>query len=397
MSLPIAPPPLHVEDDYAAADPARKRFSQKSSLSRYLSLPNLRRKSSKLPQPSNQSEQGDIQEDAEEFAPHHVPEATGATQNTITLHGPDNRDEPCEQDRYEWAILYENQRGMTVFSIPYYSKLSLLPNDPPPFTMPNTSSKRSNQPPLSLTEYPLPDGRWRWVSKAWMIDMRSDTGEVQHDGFEYNWVFRQHKWRAEVGPLSAGGWVRRRRWVRLMMRPGQKKQDLNESERSSLAVPSSGDRQSSGSLHSSLHPSSAERSNAAVDAALDSVWMGETEEDWNRCHSLLKRFDRDGRKLEIWKWWLSYYPANARPDVKGKGREHPTVAAEEAPPIPKQWIAAVVKTHADSILHMFIYPDSRAELLHLFKLTMPEVFEELGLGQSQPEFWSYGNEEAADT
>ena len=113
---------------------------------------------------------------------------------------------------------------MTLFSIPYYSALSLLPTDPSPFTLPNTSQKRSEQPPITLDAYPLPDGDWRWVSRTWMIDMRnSDSSIVQHDGFEYNWVFRQRKWRAQVGFLSAGGWVRRRRWVRLMMRPSKNK------------------------------------------------------------------------------------------------------------------------------------------------------------------------------
>jgi hypothetical protein len=146
-----------------------------------------------------------------------------------------------DKDVYRWAIIYENQRGyafhicpcnfaehliqflfsITIFSTAYYSGLSLLPSDPLPFTIPCSSAKRSKQPKVSLTEYPLPDGTWRWVSKTWMIDMRSDSGEVQHDGFEYNWRFRQNNWNSEVGTLSIGGWVRRRRWVRLMMRPAQ--------------------------------------------------------------------------------------------------------------------------------------------------------------------------------
>ena len=63
---------------------------------------------------------------------------------------------------------------------------------------------RSEQPPLSLESYPLPDGNWHWVSRCWMIDMRTDTGEVQHDGFEYNWFFRRHNWRAQIGSFNAG-------------------------------------------------------------------------------------------------------------------------------------------------------------------------------------------------
>src|SRR6266511_997646 len=105
--------------------------------------------------------------------------------------------------------------------MPYYSSLSLLPTDPAPYTLPDASNQEpSHQPPVTLTTYPLPDGTWRWVSRSWMIDMRSEStqGQVQHDGFEYNWVFRKHNWKAQVGPLNAGGWVRRRRWVRLMVR-----------------------------------------------------------------------------------------------------------------------------------------------------------------------------------
>ncbi|KAF8350060.1 hypothetical protein F5887DRAFT_858528, partial [Amanita rubescens] len=110
---------------------------------------------------------------------------------------------------------YAHKIRLTLFSTRCYSHRSLLPMDPAPFTLPSTSFSRSKQPFKSLNDYQFPDGTWRWVSKSWMIDMRSDSGEVQYDGFEYNWFFRRHHWRAEVGPLSAGGWVRRRRWIRL--------------------------------------------------------------------------------------------------------------------------------------------------------------------------------------
>ncbi|KDN50314.1 hypothetical protein RSAG8_01650, partial [Rhizoctonia solani AG-8 WAC10335] len=141
------------------------------------------------------------------------------------------------RDIYEWAVLYENQRGITIFSIPYYSKLSLLPNDPPPFTVPNEPTghgkgkygqRTTLRAPGGLADYQLPDPTWRWVSKYWMVDMRGD-GEVQQDGYEYNWCFRSNGWRASIGSFNAGGWVRRRRWVRLMMRPANTGSPLSPS------------------------------------------------------------------------------------------------------------------------------------------------------------------------
>ncbi|KIK93743.1 hypothetical protein PAXRUDRAFT_144397, partial [Paxillus rubicundulus Ve08.2h10] len=115
--------------------------------------------------------------------------------------------------------------SITIFSTPFYSRLSLLPTDPQPFTIPSSNNNRARQPNVSLTNYPLPDGTWRWVSKAWMIDMRTDLGGVQHDGFEYNWLFCKKHWHADSGKFGAGAWVRRRRWVRLMMRPAKRKFD----------------------------------------------------------------------------------------------------------------------------------------------------------------------------
>ncbi|KAL1761925.1 hypothetical protein FB107DRAFT_200137 [Schizophyllum commune] len=95
------------------------------------------------------------------------------------------------QDKFQWAVLYENQRGFTFFSIPYYSSMGLLPFDPAPFTAPqfpatvpsssapvNTAPKRGrvrSQGTLSFNEFPLPDGTWRWLSKKWMVDMSSDA------------------------------------------------------------------------------------------------------------------------------------------------------------------------------------------------------------------------------
>jgi len=194
---------------------------------------------------------------------------------------------------------------MTLFSIPYYSALSLLPTDPSPFTLPNTSQKRSEQPPITLDAYPLPDGDWRWVSRTWMIDMRnSDSSIVQHDGFEYNWVFRQRKWRAQVGFLSAGGWVRRRRWVRLMMRPSKNKPcaDLWGSTSSSSF---------SNRVRLLCHSTALSNLTSTSELHLATVWRG-NEDDWNRCRLLMLRCTRDGHKLDLWRIWLGCHQPSYR-------------------------------------------------------------------------------------
>lgn len=152
--------------------------------------------------------------------------------------------------------------------------------------------------------------------------MRSDSGEVQHDGFEYNWMFRTHKWRAEVGSLSAGGWVRRRRWVRLMMRPAKHRHRRHGEGNGGQSTPTTttgssftgllspaGHRHSVGS---SLLPPSIKSLNADnLDDVTDiaDIWLkDDVEDNWAKCRILMKRLGRDGRILEMWKLWLPSHP-----------------------------------------------------------------------------------------
>jgi hypothetical protein len=125
--------------------------------------------------------------------------------------------------------------------------------------------------------------------------------QVQQDGFEYNWMFRNRGWRAQLGPLSSGGYVRRRRWVRLMMKPA------TLSPHSSTSLPVSA-ASSSGNL--SYRPS------VEIDLSKDipverldqevllNVWKGDAEGDWERCRKVLKDLGRDGKRLEAWRLWL---------------------------------------------------------------------------------------------
>jgi hypothetical protein len=188
---------------------------------------------------------------------------------------------------------------VTIFSSAYYSRLGLFPYDPPPYTVPEADGRRDRQPEVSLHDYPLPDGTWRWVSTSWMVDMRSE-GEVHYDGFEYNWLFRRHKWRPEPGVLSAGGWVRRRRWVRLMMRPACPAA-IEQSER---GVPST----ISPLIRYSVPPDS---SALELETEKVMVWRGDLD-DWKRCHHLMARLNRDGTKLELWREWLGVSPRARR-------------------------------------------------------------------------------------
>ncbi|TDL28439.1 hypothetical protein BD410DRAFT_780942 [Rickenella mellea] len=281
------------------------------------------------------------------------------------------------EDTYRWAILYENQRGITMFSMPHYSRQSLLPIDPPPFTIPMTPpstsdanrTKRTNskaeQPSVSLEDYPLPDGKWRWLSKTWMIDMQGD-GAVQHDGFEYNWIFRSKNWRPTVGHLSAGGFVRRRRWVRLMVKPG-------------MAASARGD-----GAHQAGNESPAESSADAISIRsreCRDVWRGD-DGDWQRCHHLMRMLERDGRKLEVWKGWLGVGQIGGTD--KGKRRQW----TEDAEPLPsevlnalesgkefkmpgssfrpnKEHVATVLRSNGTELLGLFVYPASRLEFVKL--------------------------------
>lgn len=179
--------------------------------------------------------------------------------------------------------------------------------------------------------------------------MRSDSGEVQHDGFEYNWLFRRHNWRAQIGSFNAGGWVRRRRWIRLMVRPAKpRKKDL-EVIGSSIASPDPNSsikpsyRLSTVSTFSPSTNTNLSRSSSRwSQIEPDEVWQGDPEGDWQRCRSLLKHIGRDGRKLELWKLWLGYYHPEHKDKFLGhyKGKQRQKQWTEDEGPLPSELAAA---------------------------------------------------------
>ncbi|KAF5390268.1 hypothetical protein D9757_002933 [Collybiopsis confluens] len=286
--------------------------------------------------------------------------ATDAT--TIKLDASASPSQDSDPDLYHWAVVFENQRGLTLFSVPYYSSSGLLPSDPAPFTMPSAVSlKRAHQPDVSLKEYPLPDGNWRWVSNSWMVDMRSDDGQVQHDGFEYNWIFRQHHWRPHVGPLSAGGWVRRRRWIRLMMRPGKTRRRATEEQDSMNGAPAptatyptarnswNGWDKSLSTSVPSLHANERD--------TMPEVLQGNIEAEWFMCRNLLRAASSDGAKLELWKRWLGLSETEGIPSTD--------IDTNSVIP-PMEYVIAVLRAKLTNIIwNFFIFPESRRSFVEL--------------------------------
>ncbi|KAG8881504.1 hypothetical protein FRB98_004287 [Tulasnella sp. 332] len=376
------------------------------------------------------------------------------------------------KDLYRWAVMYENQRGFTLFSTPHYGSRSLFPSDPPPFTVPSSQINAKDtstftKSPCSLRDYQLPDARWQWLSKNWMVDMRGD-GEVCSDGFEYNWAFRSNDkgWRPYPGHVSTGGWVRRRRWLRLMMRPADKRSD-EVGVKYTVSQEAKEPDVSQGGIQVGGVPA---RQWSTISEEMK-TWQGDVAADWDRCHKLMRSTNRDGRRLELWVDWLG---VGRTPEAKGlvngdymtaatatanlagveKTQEKnavPTICVDHdlspaspvengivsddefytprpMPPGAEQmeWILAVLREHVrfilkldvagylpptfnqqgNTILSLFIFPDSRAHFIELLNAASidtslvtgathgpydPNHVITMPRSPSLPEFWSQRN------
>lgn len=174
-----------------------------------------------------------------------------------------------------------------------------------------------------------------------MVDMRSE-GQVHYDGFEYNWFFRRYKWRPEPGSFSAGGLVRRRRWVRLMVRPARpiEKRDNGDGQNPAITLPST---------RYSIVPDDGARE---LEAAKAMVWGGEPN-DWERIHYFMVRWNRDGTRLELWRKWLGIPPQTRQRKVWSEDEysspsEEQNEQATKALPLEetqRESLAAVVRDH----------------------------------------------------
>ena len=104
-------------------------------------------------------------------------------------------------------VLYENQRGLFLCGLPYYSSQSLLNFDPAAWTVGGTDYTES---PVNITNAQVPDPTWAWAWPNWYADMGHDVDE---EGWEYSFSFRQgFAWHGTHPWWHA--WVRRRRWLR---------------------------------------------------------------------------------------------------------------------------------------------------------------------------------------
>jgi len=191
--------------------------------------------------------------------------------------------------KYEWDYVMEHQRGFRFLSTPLFSGAGLLPMDPPPFATIGPAPI-----PCSLEDFQLPSPEWRWAGDGWCVDMRGD-GEVQEDGFEYNWWFRQKGWRPMIGFWSTGAYVRRRRWMRLRY----------------LTPPET----------SAKEPSSPPASPPHHDEL----------QGWERLKSKMKDTELDRERLDIIETWL---------DESGSNED-------------------VLREHWTEVLQMFVFPMSR--------------------------------------
>lgn len=103
-------------------------------------------------------------------------------------------------------VLYENQRGAFLCGIPLFSPLTLLNFDPPAWM--NGLGQFS---PVDVHSAQVPDPTWEWVWDRWHVDM---SGDVDQDGWEYNFVFHNNSASWHGTKVWFHAFVRRRRWLR---------------------------------------------------------------------------------------------------------------------------------------------------------------------------------------
>lgn len=122
-------------------------------------------------------------------------------------------------------ILHENQRASSVFSNlgltrPSFSASSLFKTDARGPWCDHATGQRKQKDDVKLPTSPTssPDqSHWFWLTD-WQIDY-SDPRVDPTSGWQYAKTFEEEddRW-TPVAPSSGSGWVRRRRWVRVMKR-----------------------------------------------------------------------------------------------------------------------------------------------------------------------------------
>lgn len=106
-------------------------------------------------------------------------------------------------------VLYENQRGLFLCGIPFYSANSLLNFDPSGW---QTSTFQDS--PVNITNAQVPDPSWAWDWRSWYVDMSHDVDE---EGWEYSFSFSPNfAWHGNHPWFHS--FCRRRRWLRKRVR-----------------------------------------------------------------------------------------------------------------------------------------------------------------------------------
>lgn len=217
--------------------------------------------------------------------------------------------------------------------------------------------------------------------------MRGDA-QVQYDGFEYSWSFHSKKWRSNIGFLSAGGLVRRRRWIRLMMRPRRPlEQEITSAPSSSNRITEMLDIQYRQTI---TGPPPVISEQTSEDEA-NEVWKGD-EDDWARCHAALKRLGCDGMKLELWKAWLGDdrdRERNGRTRHKLQWSDDPGLVSPEKDPsndadcalyirgAPREPARAVIRTHVCPPCSLSSCKADNKQLIPMCRVPISSIFSSI--------------------
>ncbi|SAM76334.1 uncharacterized protein UBRO_01516 [Ustilago bromivora] len=159
----------------------RSILSSRNSIRKYLHAPDVikRRRRKKW-----EAEMAALEHAAEVEANKADPDAELDT--LLAKHAQQEAPTDATKVKYEFDVLYENQRGLLVFGIPKFSYRTLFQWDPSPWTSAN--GKRS---PYNIANAQLPDPSWEWAYHEWFIDM---TGDVDEAGWQYSGNFGRRFW-----------------------------------------------------------------------------------------------------------------------------------------------------------------------------------------------------------
>ena len=159
----------------------RSMLSSRNSIRKYLHTPNVikRRRQRKW-----EAEMAALEQAAEADARKADPEAE--LDNMLAKYAQQQAPAEATKVKYEFDVLYENQRGLLVFGIPKFSPRTLFQWDPSPWT--SSDGKRSA---YNIANAQLPDPSWEWAYQEWFIDM---TGDVYEAGWQYSGNFGRRFW-----------------------------------------------------------------------------------------------------------------------------------------------------------------------------------------------------------